>query len=221
MGAWHIAKVEENNIFCDEMESSLQLRPMAVTLLTTVTWMCADHNSHLKIGPYHKKKGKDCRTHWALFALEHPWNNNTFWDFGFLSKNARLVGTPGHEHRAWELYKAQWWGTISLRRNSRWTAVTSCFEQPTQALDANIGTSAPGGTFPFIISFKTFINWLRFVNSVTRVTAIGLNYHITRCLFSTMSVSVNKCEICAQWACLKSAPLWDQFGSCTNKQAWK
>lgn len=63
MGAWHIAKVEENNIFCDEMESSLQLRPMAVTLLTTVTWMCADHNSHLKIGPYHKKKGKDCRTH--------------------------------------------------------------------------------------------------------------------------------------------------------------
>ena len=48
------------------MQISMELvymRPMAVS------WVCADSDSHLKIGPNHKKRGSDCRARQAPFAL--------------------------------------------------------------------------------------------------------------------------------------------------------
>ena len=57
-----------------------QMRPMAVAQVTTVTWVCKDYDSYLKIGPNRKKKGLDCWARQALFALK---TTMIFWDFGF------------------------------------------------------------------------------------------------------------------------------------------
>lgn len=85
-----------------------QLRPRAVT------WVCADNNSYLKIGPNYKKKGLSLS---GSLSSIRPHNDVHFWDFGFHSKSARLVSAPGHQHRAWGASEARWWGIISLRRN--------------------------------------------------------------------------------------------------------
>lgn len=45
----------------------------------------------------------------------HLQNDNNFWGFGFHSKSVRLVSSPRHEHGAWGVYEARWWGTTSLR----------------------------------------------------------------------------------------------------------
>jgi hypothetical protein len=42
---------------------------MAVTWVTTVTRLCADYDSYLKIGPNQKKRGLDCQARQALVAL--------------------------------------------------------------------------------------------------------------------------------------------------------
>ena len=42
---------------------------VVVTQVTTVTRVCVDYDSYLKIGPNEKKRGSDCHAHRALFAL--------------------------------------------------------------------------------------------------------------------------------------------------------
>ena len=52
----------------------VQMRPMAVTRV------CADHKSHLKISPNHKKKGLKLS---GLSSSVRPQIDNDFWDLGF------------------------------------------------------------------------------------------------------------------------------------------
>ena len=73
---------------------------MAVTRVTTVTWVCTDYDSDLKIGPNEKKMGLDCWARQALFDLrmttiyetldfETPpyWNKANFGDCNIASKH--------------------------------------------------------------------------------------------------------------------------------------
>ena len=48
---------------------SITKSPMAITQVITVTQVCADHNSYLKIGPNRKKMYLGCRARQALFAI--------------------------------------------------------------------------------------------------------------------------------------------------------
>lgn len=97
---WDTHKISK----CDEyFVTHMYLRPMAITQVTTVTQVCADYDSYLKIGPNHKKRGKDCRARWALFALIMTTIPG---DFGFYSKSARLVSAHGHKQGAWGVSKA-------------------------------------------------------------------------------------------------------------------
>ena len=53
------------NQACDvEMtfKKKMQMRPMAVTQVIVVTWVCADYNSYLESSQSHKNRGSDCWT---------------------------------------------------------------------------------------------------------------------------------------------------------------
>ena len=151
----------------------VHMRPMAVNRVTILTRVCADYDSYLKIGPNQKKRGSNCRARQVLFVFKM--NDTSFWGFDFYFRECAI----GQCTWAWGVSEAKWWGTISLRRNSGWTVAWRQLWPSASGDRRELWTPAPLCRRDFPLrrlrwKIDKLISFMHFMDSVIRVTAIGL-----------------------------------------------